>query len=1813
MQTILLKVKCKEAKYVNCISLLNIDVVLRFILSWLGCFFLLSTAEAQCEFAGTLPIADEGVTGINLVVNNALNNDLADPNQGVCAVLIKFKHDVVGDLNITLISPSNQQVQLIGAGGSASGFTDGTVWDIKFTSCLSPASPDPGYSPIWDNNEAWQAFQSYDGTYYPFSGCLEDFGIGPVNGTWTLLVEDVAQLDEGIIEYFSILFCDDQGIDCSPCNPPLASLPRDTVQICQGVNWSPQELQLQWIGNSIDTTHYKSAFLYFKNQSFIATSLDTAASSLSPGTYQLCLINFHRSDSLLLDSLPPAFIDTLAAEILLETGICGLISDCVQLNVLPVSDTLKVNQILCEGDTLVYAGKQFTNGGTYYLNLKEGSCDSIVALTVEIRKVKPEALFSNPIINCNHEFIDISLSGLDTLAQYTFQWSTFLGNIISGADSSVVRVNAIGDYYLSIQSDGCNFNDTITVNSDTSIPQLQLEADVLSCNQTTVIIELTSNIPLLNVTWYGPGPVIKIGDNALVSVPGVYRAEVLDQNGCSTSKSIEVREDVTKPYLLFAVQNIDCNIGFGTIQVIDSNNIKNVLWSGPGSETPSALNSHLLLPGTYSLRLTGFNGCDTLLEITVADVRYQVDVILSPDTLTCNKNEATLIPLSSRVISKQFWTFPDMTMSEIIDPTVIHGGLYKVVVTDINGCTGEASMILIVDTIAPQPLVSDKLIDCDSTSVLLFVSNASPIFQFNWSGPSGFSSMASSERVIVPGIYHVTVTDERGCSGSITFEVAMSQDLPEIDFVIDTFTCRTATARLVPSDTMGLDFLWLTSGMLNSASDATGIVNQPGSYNVRITDRNNGCKRDYYLGVVDGRQYATYSLLADTLGCITNTSTLRVDGNIKVKTYLWTGPGFTSMLSAPVVDKSGWYYLQMTDSMDCVYLDSVEVKKAADIPVVSIKGENLTCASNQAMLTATVNAGISINWKDNDLPLGNGSFITVFAPGIYTAVALGQGGCTDSASYEVTYDTFPPQLAVLPLITLDCTMDSVELTVTSNKPLQSIKWSGPNQYSSSILVPKVAVGGDYILMVTDSVGCTASVSTKVEIDSSRLTFDTLVSNITCIEPGAIEILFSEPGVAISWIQSPIPLADGLLKFESQVPGQYMFTAVNSKGCKTSALLEIQLDTIKPLVNGLTGASLNCKNASVAIGFLNGLPADVTLVWNPGGKTTDTIQVVNAGKYTGILTGKNGCTTDFEIEVLADFNAPIFFTKSDTIDCIKSKTDLQVLGNEVYDSVKWIGPNGTIYAGQMVKVDKPGLYKVIVTGENGCTSTDSAWVESNFDLPQIMVVDSFYLPCDGTGVQLQFFSPDSIVAVKWVGIDKPFFSTLPEPYSFEVNKIRISAVSVNGCEASDTFLVVPSSLRPQFSLSGDSIGCKPAFAVLKAVDVRDDADFFWKSSTGEMYITDSKKVENPGYFTLVVTAINGCKDSLSTFVEFDTIKPNIVLEALGEIHCQSRTVTLIGTVDIPIDESNFLWTSPNGNFVSGQNTLSPLIDQPGDYLLSVTNPHNGCNDSMAISIIERANTLKASYEVVQPVCFGSNNGSISLSQVSDGNPPFILLINEQQSPDPSVPDLGSGKYFIQVNDSDGCAVYDTIQLESMAEISIALPSDTIVTLGDNLEVTYESVPTNIQWSSVEWRHLSDGVLLCDNCNPLIIQPEGEIKIGIYAVDSFGCAVADTIIIDVSSSVDLSLPNSLFLSDGSENGSFFIEAYPFIREIEFLEIYDNWGNLIFRRHNFAAGDPSLGWDGKFRGQEVNPGVYVYRLGLLLKSGKRIVKNKDITVIK
>ena len=51
----------------------------------------------------------------------------------------------------------------------------------------------------------------------------------------------------------------------------------------------------------------------------------------------------------------------------------------------------------------------------------------------------------------------------------------------------------------------------------------------------------------------------------------------------------------------------------------------------------------------------------------------------------------------------------------------------------------------------------------------------------------------------------------------------------------------------------------------------------------------------------------------------------------------------------------------------------------------------------------------------------------------------------------------------------------------------------------------------------------------------------------------------------------------------------------------------------------------------------------------------------------------------------------------------------------------------------------------------------------------------------------------------------------------------------------------------------------------------------------------------------------------------------------------------------------------------------------------------------------------------------------------------------------------------------------------------------------------------------------------------------------------------------------------------------------------------------RDNIFPGDPDSGWDGTFKGSPVQPGVYVYAIRALMKTGDVIIRTGDVTVIR
>jgi Regulatory P domain of the subtilisin-like proprotein convertases and other proteases len=148
---------------------------------------------------------DNFVGSFTINVTGADNPTLGQNGQGVCGVNIHFDHEYLGDLRITLTSPSGQTVTLIGPIGFF-GPTDGSSWNISFVPCNGNPDPDPGFSAQWNNNQNWGLNGTFTGSYFPQQGCLENFNSGPVDGTWTLTVTDGQANDVGNFYDYEIIF-----------------------------------------------------------------------------------------------------------------------------------------------------------------------------------------------------------------------------------------------------------------------------------------------------------------------------------------------------------------------------------------------------------------------------------------------------------------------------------------------------------------------------------------------------------------------------------------------------------------------------------------------------------------------------------------------------------------------------------------------------------------------------------------------------------------------------------------------------------------------------------------------------------------------------------------------------------------------------------------------------------------------------------------------------------------------------------------------------------------------------------------------------------------------------------------------------------------------------------------------------------------------------------------------------------------------------------------------------------------------------------------------------------------------------------------------------------------------------------------------------------------------------------------------------------------------------------------------------------------------------------------------------------------------
>lgn len=117
----------------------------------------------------------------------------------------------------------------------------------------------------------------------------------------------------------------------------------------------------------------------------------------------------------------------------------------------------------------------------------------------------------------------------------------------------------------------------------------------------------------------------------------------------------------------------------------------------------------------------------------------------------------------------------------------------------------------------------------------------------------------------------------------------------------------------------------------------------------------------------------------------------------------------------------------------------------------------------------------------------------------------------------------------------------------------------------------------------------------------------------------------------------------------------------------------------------------------------------------------------------------------------------------------------------------------------------------------------------------------------------------------------------------------------------------------------------------------------------------------------------------------------------------------------------------------------------------------------------------------------------------------------------------------------------------------------------------------------------------------------------AIDAYGCAAESWVTIEVDPSSNFFAPNIVSLSAAWPNNRFFVGGDRSVDEINYLRIFNRWGELVYARDNFAPNSPDEGWDGFYKNKSADIGVYIYDLEARRIDGSLARKQGDFTLIR
>lgn len=540
---------------------------------------------------------------------------------------------------------------------------------------------------------------------------------------------------------------------------------------------------------------------------------------------------------------------------------------------------------------------------------------------------------------------------------------------------------------------------------------------------------------------------------------GTYSVTVTDNNECTY-----VEEVIVEPAIPLEIVGLDAceeaGQGVVSLQVTGGVPPYTYLWSnGATSEILTAQ------AGAYEVSVTDAVGCTEIANFSIfGEPQILAEVTATPCELPQGSIELSLVP--GQGISIVSWEWSDGIQTE--DRTSLAPGEYSVTATDDRGCQFvDTYEILSINDLSINATVTD-VTTCNVTgngSIVLTASGGVSPYTFDWADGATGASLSD----LSAGVYQVTLTDANGCTLSESYTVSSSASDLSVEATVTDDCDNRGEGAIITTVTGGQAPYTYEWGPFLSTTEANLIDISAGWYGLTVTDA---------LGCTHTSSYSVSNIFLPTLTpTITASSCAQDNGSITISVdgrdepdpsaFQWSdGPtGLTRSDLAP-----GVYTVTYTDPNGCS-LQATYTILEENIPFLLTLNPSSSCSgTSTGSITVLASDGLApytFAWSDG----GTGTNRIDLPAGTYTVTATDANNCQTIQSVDIAELS---ALVLTPTITpasCEGTADGlISLDVIGGQEPYTYQWD--NGSTNSELQNLVI--GDYVVTVTDALGCTST-------------------------------------------------------------------------------------------------------------------------------------------------------------------------------------------------------------------------------------------------------------------------------------------------------------------------------------------------------------------------------------------------------------------------------------------------------------------------------------------------------------------------------------------------------------------------------------------------------------------------------------------------------------------------------------------------------------------------------------------------------------------